>query len=270
MVKLILRVCALGAIMLNVGPAHASDGRKEFEKASRYFQAEEYEAALPFFQKAYRLSKQRPAAVFALAQCERALKMYAPAIEHFQEYLQSNPANAADVQQTIGLLTDLLEQQRQTARAEAEARARTSAEEKAEKDRLKAEAQKRERAEEQAQKARLKAETPRRIETQIRSQQETKASPASEQERRQPTAMSPRPQVQLPKLSLDAQAKTPRPALTASTPSLDDDDAVWQSPWFWVITGAVVVGSAVTAGVLLSRSPDADPYGGTTGVVLRP
>lgn len=39
--------------------------------------------------------------------------------------------------------------------------------------------------------------------------------------------------------------------------------------WFWTLVGAVVVGGAVTAGVLLSRDPGVeDPEPGTNGVVV--
>ncbi|MFW6050823.1 MAG: hypothetical protein ACODAU_06595 [Myxococcota bacterium] len=44
-----------------------------------------------------------------------------------------------------------------------------------------------------------------------------------------------------------------------------------KSPWFWTAVGVVVVGAGVGLGVGLSGSGgSADPYGGTTGVVLRP
>lgn len=84
-------------------------GRAEFERAARYYKAQEYDAALPWFQKAYELSGKRPSTIRALAQCERSLKMYDQSIEHFREYLATNPpaAEAKSVRKTIALLEEL-------------------------------------------------------------------------------------------------------------------------------------------------------------------
>lgn len=49
-----------------------------------------------------------------------------------------------------------------------------------------------------------------------------------------------------------------------------DERSVWKSPWLWVAAGAMLVGAGVGLGVGLSGGDGADPYGGTTGVVLRP
>ncbi|MBI4820534.1 MAG: tetratricopeptide repeat protein [Deltaproteobacteria bacterium] len=89
-------------------------GKDEFEKGTRYFEAEEYEAALPFFQKAYELSGKRPATIFSLAQCERSLKRYDDAITHFKEYLATTPRppDAAEVETTLALLIDLARDQK--------------------------------------------------------------------------------------------------------------------------------------------------------------
>lgn len=86
-----------------------ASGREEFEKGARFYKAQEYEAALPWFQKAYELSNHRPTTVRALAQCERSLKMYKEAIKHFQEYLDSKPPekDAKSVRETIALLEEL-------------------------------------------------------------------------------------------------------------------------------------------------------------------
>jgi tetratricopeptide (TPR) repeat protein len=86
-----------------------SDGRPEFERAARYYRAQEYEAALPWFQRAYELSKRRPSAIRALAQCERSLHRYDDAIAHFREYLATNPPeeDARAVRETIVLLEEL-------------------------------------------------------------------------------------------------------------------------------------------------------------------
>lgn len=89
--------------------ANNEGGRAEFERAARYYKAQEYDAALPWFQKAYELSGKRPSTIRALAQCERSLKMYDRSIEHFREYLATNPpaAEAKSVRQTIALMEEL-------------------------------------------------------------------------------------------------------------------------------------------------------------------
>jgi tetratricopeptide (TPR) repeat protein len=89
--------------------APSSEPKEEFEKATRFFKAGEYEAALPHFQRAYELSNRRPSTVLGLAQCERALKRYESAVVHFREYLASKPtpADAASVAETLKLVEDL-------------------------------------------------------------------------------------------------------------------------------------------------------------------
>lgn len=100
-------------------------GRSEFEKATRFFEAEEYEAALPLFERAYELSEKRPSTMRALAQCERALKMYSRSLEHFREYLATDPREKASIEETI----ELLETLEQKALIEAAASAKAQAEE---------------------------------------------------------------------------------------------------------------------------------------------
>jgi tetratricopeptide (TPR) repeat protein len=87
--------------------ASSDAGKKEFERAMTYFDAGEYEAALPLFQKAYENSGHRPSTIRALAQCERALKMYDPAITHFREYLATDPQEAVAIVETVRLLEEL-------------------------------------------------------------------------------------------------------------------------------------------------------------------
>jgi len=48
-----------------------------------------------------------------------------------------------------------------------------------------------------------------------------------------------------------------------------DDSTVWENPWLWVAVGVVLVGAGVGVGVGVASSSTADPYGGTTGVVLQ-
>ena len=244
MVKAILQTAIFASLLIASTGVEAANGREEFEKGSRYFKAEEYEAALPYFQKAYELSGQRPAAVFALAQCERSLKMYESAIRHFREYLKSHPPNAVDVEETIALLNELLTQQRTEQKTALEAQ-------------QKAEAQRRaERAQREAEAKRKAEEAKRKAEARISREAEARRKAEAE----------------LQRLKLEARPQ-PSPALTTKTPeaAARDDRSMFESPWFWVITGAVAVGSAVTAGVLVAQSSSSpEPYAGTTGVILRP
>lgn len=108
-----VKVAAIAVMLALLGmmPAAASAqdslGKVEFERATRYFEAGEYDAALPYYQKAYELSKHRPSTIRALAQCERALRHYDDAITHLQEYLAMNPEDAPKIRETLALLEDL-------------------------------------------------------------------------------------------------------------------------------------------------------------------
>lgn len=99
-------------------PADSAKAREAFEKATAYFNAHEFEAALPYYKTAYELSGHRPSTVRALAQCERALKDYDSAILHFQEYLASRPEEAKQIVGTLQMLEELRTRQRETERAE--------------------------------------------------------------------------------------------------------------------------------------------------------
>src|SRR5688500_17248707 len=83
--------------------------RASFEKGTKYFKAEEFEAALPLFLEAYELSNHRPATTLALAQCERMLKRYDDALLHYREYLASTPkpSDSKQVLETVELVEDL-------------------------------------------------------------------------------------------------------------------------------------------------------------------
>lgn len=89
----------LGAPAVTANPARAA-----FEEAVSYFHSEAYEEALALFRKAYDLSGGRPSTVKGMAQCERALMRYSQAIQHFEEYLRSEPDDADRVKKTIALL----------------------------------------------------------------------------------------------------------------------------------------------------------------------
>ncbi|MCC7381603.1 MAG: tetratricopeptide repeat protein [Deltaproteobacteria bacterium] len=91
--------------------APVDPARADFEKGMRYYEAQEYEAALPYFERAYELSGHRASTIRALAQCQRSLKNYARAIELFREYLATQPKDRAAVEETVALLEPLRDQQ---------------------------------------------------------------------------------------------------------------------------------------------------------------
>jgi tetratricopeptide (TPR) repeat protein len=84
----------------------ASDGKKEFEDAAALFRVGKFEDALPYFERAYAHSSHRPSTIRGLAQCERALKLYDRAIQHFAEYVSVAPEaeDLAAIEETIHLL----------------------------------------------------------------------------------------------------------------------------------------------------------------------
>ncbi|MBI4820027.1 MAG: tetratricopeptide repeat protein [Deltaproteobacteria bacterium] len=179
--------------------AQGSDGagRDEFVKANRFFEAGEYEAALPMYRKAYQLSNRRSSTIRALAQCERALKMYDEAITHFEEYLATEPEDAVQIRETVELLKDLRASQ-------------------------------------------AKPDAPR-------DPGDPKAAPKTDP----PVAKPADPPVEA------IVAPAPRPA----------EPSLLESPVFWGVTGAAVVGVVLVV-VLAASAGESDPTGGTTGVVL--
>jgi tetratricopeptide (TPR) repeat protein len=133
----------------------APTAKEVFGKGLRLFKAEEYELALPHFEKAVALSKRRPSTVLALAQCQRILKMYAPALKHFQEYLDGkpNPKKVDQIRETIEVLKEL------SARAAEEAKKEKATEEakKADSERIANAARRAEKAAKIAENAALQA-----------------------------------------------------------------------------------------------------------------
>lgn len=229
--------------------AFADDsGRSEYQAGTRYFEAEEFDAALPLFRIAYERSGKRPATIFALAQCERSLKRYEDAIFHFKEYLATGPDNEGEVRETVGLLEELV------ARNKAD---QASAQEAA------AEAQQKAKAVQQAEEERRQA-AERQLEEE-RSRREAAERTAQHERQRRVEA-----EAKAQALPPPAPAMTgpPPPALTTTPPPVAEDDSVLSSPVFWIVTAAVVAGGAVAATVALSAG--SSPYGGSSGLVLEP
>ncbi|MEQ9500594.1 MAG: tetratricopeptide repeat protein [Deltaproteobacteria bacterium] len=225
------------AVMAVATRAHAQDdgGRAAYVKATRYFEAEEFRAALPYFERAYEQSGHRPATIFGLAQCLRSLRRYEDAIVYFKEYIATEPDNASEVRETLTLLEEIAAKQRRDREAEAA--------KKAEEDKRAEEAaalRQREEAEQrEAERAAAIAEA------------EARAREAAE--------------------AVIESAPPPPPTAavaTAPAPAPQDDGSVLSSPVFWIITGAAVVGGAVALGVVATSQEST--YGGTADVVLQP
>lgn len=241
----------LGLVLLGAAPALAAQdppGKADYETAARFFDAEEFEAALPYFQRAYELSGKRPAAVLGLAQCLRALKRYGEAIARYEEYLTTKPMDAAEIEETLRLLRALL------AHSEKQAAERAAAQ--AESERKAREAEARDAEARAAAARRAEAERAQVREDATRAAEEAARRVAAEEAARRRTEPPPAPALVAPAL--------PPPEVTE-----DDEGSFLSSPVFWVITGVLAAGGG-TAAVLFATKSEADPYAGSAGVLLEP
>jgi tetratricopeptide (TPR) repeat protein len=236
--------CLLLLLLLPTAALADDTGKSEYQAGTRYFEAEEFDAALPLFRIAYERSGKRPATIFALAQCERSLKRYDDAIFHFKEYLATGPDNDVEVRETVGLLEELVArnkaEQASKEKAAAEAAQKANAEQRAQEDQ-------RQSAERQLQEERSR-------------RQAAEQAAAQERERRM--------EAEAKTQALPAPVPVPTPALTTTSPPPAEDDSLLESPVFWIVTAAVVAGGAVAATVALSAG--SSPYGGSSGLVLEP
>lgn len=235
MVKLLLPLL-LAVLPLSVEAA-SPPGKEDFDAATRLFNAEEYEAALPYFERAYERSGRRPATVLALAQCLRALKRYDEAIARFEEYRPNAGDNAKEIDETLALLTELKQRQHEKSREEAAALER-------------------ERQSKEFERARaVEAEQQRSLEA-------TRATQALARDAAQKAAEEAARRV--------AKEAEEHARLYAPSPAPPEPEGgVLSSPLFWVITGAAAVGGGLTAVYFATRSRE-DPYAGSSGVVLVP
>lgn len=241
----------LGLVLLGAAPALAAQdppGKADYETAARFFDAEEFEAALPYFQRAYELSGKRPAAVLGLAQCLRALKRYGEAIARYEEYLTTKPMDAAEIEETLRLLRALL--------AHSEKQAAERAATQAESERKSREAEARD--------AEARAVAARRAEAERAQVREDATRVAEEAARRVATEEAARRRSEPPPAPALIAPAIPPPDAVA-----EDDDSFLTSPVFWVITGVLAAGGG-TAAVLFATKSEADPYAGSAGVLLEP
>lgn len=104
--QFLIATLIIAAQFAALNQAGAQDAKTEYEHAIDLFHAEEFSAALPFFRKAYTLSSRRPSTILGLAQCERALRMFDDAVEHFEEFLATKPnlEEAQRVEETLRLV----------------------------------------------------------------------------------------------------------------------------------------------------------------------
>ena len=93
-------------------PSDVARAKAAYTRASRLFKAKRFRRALPLFQDAYVYSNHRPSTVLGLAQCERQLRLYDDALEHYREYLEVEPnpapAEEAYVRKSIEFLEAII------------------------------------------------------------------------------------------------------------------------------------------------------------------
>ena len=102
--RLILAVALLAAS----GSARAEDkeaARKAYSEGARYYNLNQYAEALEAFKRAY-WNYEEPSFLYNIAQCHRALKHKAEAIEFYRSYLRNAPhaPNRAEVERIISEL----------------------------------------------------------------------------------------------------------------------------------------------------------------------
>ena len=110
--KLLLIV--LASLLVGISPclSEASEDKNlatakaAYVEGQRLFQAEEYELALPYFEKAYVTSEKKASTILGFAQCLRMVKRYDEAIEKFEEYLTTaeGKAESERVEETLKIL----------------------------------------------------------------------------------------------------------------------------------------------------------------------
>ena len=89
LVKLTL-VVSLFALVPNA-LAEKTEAKKHYDKATALFENGNYDEALPYFEMANVLSGAAGPTLLGLAQCERALGLFSPAIVHLRLFVQKYP-----------------------------------------------------------------------------------------------------------------------------------------------------------------------------------
>lgn len=268
------------AVLLRAPGALAEDdtakAKSEFEAGSKLFKAKNYRGALPRFKKSYELSNHRPATIFALAHCEKALHIWDAAIKHFQEYLDASPgaSNAADVRAILDQLEaehGATAKRRPLKKPGAPPTPPSGGPPGAP---LTPPPREDERMEDAAGPipaptgpARREAPTPPAAAP--AQPLTTPVAPSSANERPPP----PSPPAAAPSPTPDLNARpveAPAPPLSAEASAPVEGRTVLESPAFWLIAGAIVVAGGAVALVLATHSSTPSPYGGSAGVVIEP
>lgn len=114
----------VGVILVTVAMAFSAAAedkdaaRKAFSEGQRYYNLNQYAEALDAFKRAY-WNYEEPTFLYNIAQCHRALKHKAEAIEFYRSYLRNAPQapNRAEVERIIAELDAALQKDRAVANA---------------------------------------------------------------------------------------------------------------------------------------------------------
>ena len=100
--------------------ADQAAAKKAYIEARKLYNAEEFGLALPLFEKAYTLSGRKPVSILALAQCERALKLYDRAHARLLEYraTQTEAKQIKRTDETLKILVQLMAKAKEEAKQE--------------------------------------------------------------------------------------------------------------------------------------------------------
>jgi tetratricopeptide (TPR) repeat protein len=239
-------VSAVLIALMAIGASPAEDAKRAYEKALKYSNAAEYEAALPYFERAYELSNHRPSTIVALAQCERELKLYEKAIAHFQEYLALKPApkDSDKIAETVALLEELRTEELARKAKEEEEAARAA--------------------------AKQRSIDPQAEDRSIDGQAKDRSIDGQAKDR----SIDDRAKLGQEDRSLDARpnggdAPGAQPQVTAVSPPPAEEASLFESPVFWVVTGVVVAAVATGVALGVALRPEGELYGGTSDIILR-
>jgi hypothetical protein len=104
---LVLVACFLaGVVRANEDP-DTEVARRHFNAGRTFYDSEQYEKALAEFEAARRV-RPHPALDFNIARCLDRLERYQPAIEAYERYIASSPADLEEMKQRVVLLKQRL------------------------------------------------------------------------------------------------------------------------------------------------------------------
>jgi Tetratricopeptide repeat len=106
---LVLVASLLGLVRANEDP-DTEVARRHFNAGRAFYDSEQYEKALSEFEAARRV-KAHPALDYNIARCLDRLERYQPAIDAYERYIASNPADVEEMRQRVVLLKQRLAEQ---------------------------------------------------------------------------------------------------------------------------------------------------------------